>query len=169
VGTTLTEDKVVVLLGSGSDEGFSRSITDALKGFGVNYDVRVASAHKTPGKLLKILKACEAREDRIVYITVAGRSNALSGFVDANTSKPVIACPPYSDKFSGADIFSTLRMPSGVCPLVVLEPESAALAALKILALGRPELEEGIRRHHRQIRGRVDAADERLRSSGGGD
>jgi 5-(carboxyamino)imidazole ribonucleotide mutase len=169
VGTTLTEDKVVVILGSGSDEGFSQRITDALKGFGVNYEVRVASAHKTPGKLLQILKAYEAREDRIVYITVAGRSNALSGFVDANTSKPVIACPPYSDKFNGADIFSTLRMPSGVCPLVVLEPEAAALAAMKILALGRPELEEGIRRHHRQIRGRVDAADERLRSSGGGD
>ncbi|KON27486.1 N5-carboxyaminoimidazole ribonucleotide mutase [miscellaneous Crenarchaeota group archaeon SMTZ1-55] len=162
----MTEDKVVVILGSGSDEGFSQPITDALNGFGVPYEMRVASAHKTPGKLLQILKAYEASEDRIVYITVAGRSNALSGFVDANTSSPVIACPPYSDKFSGADIFSTLRMPSGVCPLVVLDPESAALAALKILAMGRPGLEATVRRHHQQIQGRVEAADERLRSSG---
>jgi 5-(carboxyamino)imidazole ribonucleotide mutase len=114
------------------------------------------------------LKAYEASEDRIVYITVAGRSNALSGFVDANTRRPVIACPPYSDKFSGSDIFSTLRMPSGVCPLVVLDPESAALAALKILAVARPGLEAAVRRHHQQIRGRVEAADERLRSSGEG-
>jgi 5-(carboxyamino)imidazole ribonucleotide mutase len=164
----MTEDKVVVILGSGSDEGFSQPITDALKGFGVPYEMRVASAHKTPGKLLQILKAYEASEDRIVYITVAGRSNALSGFVDANTRRPVIACPPYSDKFTGSDIFSTLRMPSGVCPLVVLDPESAALAALKILAVARPGLEAAVRRHHQQIRGRVEAADERLRSSGEG-
>jgi 5-(carboxyamino)imidazole ribonucleotide mutase len=47
----------------------------------------------------------------------------------------VIACPPYSDKFGGADIFSSLRMPSGVCPMFVLEPEQAALAAIKILSL----------------------------------
>lgn len=160
----MTEDKVVVILGSGRDEGFSQPLTDALKGLGVQYDVRVASAHKTPRKLLQMLQAYEASEDRIVYITVAGRSNALSGFVDANTRRPVIACPPYSDKFNGADIYSTLRMPSGVCPLVVLEPESAALAAIKILALGRPELEEGIRRHQRQIREQVTQADERLRS-----
>ena len=158
-----------MILGSGSDEGFSQPLTDALKGFGVKYDVRVASAHKTPRKLFQMLEAYEANEDRIVYITVAGRSNALSGFVDANTRRPVIACPPYSDKFHGADIYSTLRMPSGVCPLVVLEPESAALAAMKILALGRPELEEGIRRHQWQSSRRVDEADERLRSLKGGD
>lgn len=165
----MTEDKVVLILGSGSDEGFSQRITKALKSFCVKYDIRVASAHKTPRKLLQMLKTYEASEDRIVYITVAGRSNALSGFVDANTRRPVIACPPYSDKFNGADIYSTLRMPSGVCPLVVLEPESAALAAIKILALGRPGLEEGIRSHQQQIRGRVDEADERLRSSKRGD
>ncbi len=159
MGKTLTKDKVVVILGSGRDEGFSQPITDTLNGFGVQYDIRVASAHKTPRQLLQLLDAYEASEDRIVYITVAGRSNALSGFVDANTRRPVIACPPYSDKFNGADIYSSLRMPSGVCPLVVLEPESAALAAIKMLALGRPELDEGIRRRQRQMREQVTQAD----------
>lgn len=155
-------------MGSGSDETFSLDIETALKGFGVKYEVRVASAHKTPKKLLQLLAECEASEDRIVYITVAGRSNALSGFVDANTVHPVIACPPYSTKFSGADLYSSLRMPSGVCPLVVLEPASAALAAIKILALGNPRLEEGIRLHQQQNRSRVEEADERLRASRGG-
>jgi phosphoribosylaminoimidazole carboxylase PurE protein len=68
-----------------------------------------------------------------VYITIAGRSNALSGFVDAQVTAPVIACPPPSDAFGGADIFSSLRMPGGVAPAVVLEPANAALLAAKIL------------------------------------
>ena len=155
-------------MGSGSDEAFSLDIQEALKGFGVKYEVRVASAHKTPKKLLQLLAEYEASGDRIVYITVAGRSNALSGFVDANAVHPVIACPPYSSKFNGADLFSSLRMPSGVCPLVVLEPASAALAAVKILGLNDPRLEEGIRVQQQQNRGRVEDADERLRSSRGG-
>jgi 5-(carboxyamino)imidazole ribonucleotide mutase len=164
----LTEDKVVLIMGSGSDETFSLDIETALKGFGVKYEVRVASAHKTPKKLLQLLAEYEASEDRIVYITVAGRSNALSGFVDANTVHPVIACPPYSTTFSGADLYSSLRMPSGVCPLVVLEPANAALAAIKILTLGNPRLEEGIRLRQQQNRSRVEEADERLRASRGG-
>ena len=79
-----------------------------------------------------------------VYITIAGRSNALSGMVDANVSAPVISCPPYSDKFGGADVFSSLRMPSGVAPMTVLEPTGAALAAAKVLAIGNPSLREKI-------------------------
>ena len=79
-----------------------------------------------------------------MYITVAGRSNALSGMVDANVTAPVIACPPYSDRFGGADLYSSLRMPSGVAPAVVLEPDGAALLAAKILALGDPALREQV-------------------------
>ncbi|MCB0242200.1 MAG: AIR carboxylase family protein, partial [Anaerolineae bacterium] len=79
-----------------------------------------------------------------VYITVAGRSNALSGLVDGTVAAPVIACPPYSDRFGGADIFSSLRMPSGIAPAVVLEPSGAALLAAKILSLAEPALRERV-------------------------
>ena len=78
-----------------------------------------------------------------VYITVAGRSNALSGFVDGAVSAPVIACPPPSEAFGGADIFSSLRMPSGIAPAVVLEPANAALLAAKILGLVDPDVLRG--------------------------
>jgi len=165
----MTEDKVVVIIGSSSDEEILKHVGKSLEEFNVKYDVRVASAHKTPKKLLKILEDYEASGDRIVYITVAGGSNTLSGFVDANTTHPVIACPPYSEKFGGADLYSSLRMPSGVCPLVILEPESAALAAIKILALGNPVLAEGVRQHQRRMRERVEDADERLRRTHGGE
>lgn len=127
-------------MGSKSDMKFAEKIGEKLKFFGVNFEYEVASAHKTPEKVLKIVK----RGDVDLFITIAGRSNALSGMVDANTTKPVIACPPYSDKFAGMDILSSLRMPSGVAPLVVLEPENAALAALKILALKDDDLKKKI-------------------------
>jgi 5-(carboxyamino)imidazole ribonucleotide mutase len=135
--------KAVVLMGSEKDLEFCREITKHLKALGVEYEFRVASAHKTPEQVLKILK--EFEKEKIVYVTVAGRSNALSAFVDANTSKPVIACPPYSEKFGGADIYSSLRVPSGIGSLVTVEPEGAAIAAAKILALEDKELEKRVK------------------------
>ena len=135
--------KVIVIMGSERDLEFCREIAKHLKILGVDYEFRVASAHKTPEKVLAILKEFEG--EKIVYITVAGRSNALSAFVDANTSKPVIACPPYSEKFAGADIFSSLRVPSGIGSLVTIEPEGAAIAAAKIFALENRDLEKCVK------------------------
>lgn len=126
--------KIIILLGSPADVEHGQKIEATVKKFGIECVIRIASAHKTPERVLAIIK--EYEKDRCVFITAVGRSNALSGMVDANTPKPVIACPVPSDKFSGADLYSSLRMPSGVCPMTVLEPEGAALAALKILALG---------------------------------
>src|SRR4030043_1246022 len=126
--------RVAIIMGSDRDLDFRREIGKYLKLLGVDYEFRVASAHKTPEKVLEILRSLES--EKVVYITVAGRSNALSGFVDANTSKPVIACPPYSQKFSGADIYSSRRGPRGIAPVVTIEPEGAAIAPAKILALG---------------------------------
>jgi 5-(carboxyamino)imidazole ribonucleotide mutase len=125
--------KAVIIMGSERDLDFSREIAKYLKLLSVNYEFRVASAHKTPEKVLEVIK--EFDTEKIVYITVAGRSNALSAFVDANTQKPVIACPPYNEKFGGADIYSSLRVPSGIGSVVTIEPEGAAIAAAKILAL----------------------------------
>jgi 5-(carboxyamino)imidazole ribonucleotide mutase len=125
--------KAVIIMGSERDLDFSREIAKYLKLLNVAYEFRVASAHKTPEKVLEIIK--EFDREKVVYITVAGRSNALSAFIDANTQKPVIACPPYSEKFGGADVYSSLRVPSGIGSVVTIEPEGAAIAAAKILAL----------------------------------
>jgi 5-(carboxyamino)imidazole ribonucleotide mutase len=122
-------------MGSKSDLNFAQEIGKALDAFGLQAEYRIASAHKSAAYLLKMLADYEMMDCPRVYIAVAGRSNALSGMVDANVSAPVISCPPYSDKFAGADLFSSLRMPSGVAPLTVLEPGAAALAAAKILAV----------------------------------
>ncbi len=131
---------IPIIMGSRADMAHAEAIAAALEKLGLAAELRVASAHKAARYLLDLLAAYEADPQPKVYITIAGRSNALSGLVDANVSAPVIACPPYSERFGGADLFSSLRMPSGVAPAVVLEPGGAALLAAKILALADPEL-----------------------------
>ncbi|MGC9396497.1 MAG: AIR carboxylase family protein, partial [Anaerolineae bacterium] len=134
-------------------------ITSALDTYGVPHVMRIASAHKVPRYLLDMLAEYEADPQPKVYITVAGRSNALSGMVDAAVAAPVIACPPYSDKFGGVDLYSSLRTPSGVAPAVVLEPDNAALLAAKILAVGDVVLREKVLAVQEQQRQRLYAAD----------
>jgi len=156
----LTE-KVVILMGSSKDMEFCSQIAKYLENFKLNYEFRVASAHKTPEKLLKIL--AEYEDEKVVYITVAGRTNALSAFVDAHTAKPVIACPPYSEMFAGADIYSSLRVPSGIGSVVTIEPEGAAIAAAKIFALENKELAKRISEYQNEKKREIELADESAR------
>jgi len=153
--------KVIVMMGSERDLEFCREIGKYLKLLGVEYVFRVASAHKTPEQALVVLK--EFEKEKIVYIAVAGRSNALSAFVDANTSKPVIACPPYSEKYGGADIYSSLRVPSGIGSTVTIEPEGAAIAAAKILALDDKALEKRVKDHQSAKKKAVEKANDTIK------
>ena len=153
---------VVIIMGSPSDEPVARRITSGLDDFGIPWEIRVASAHKVPRYVLEILETYEADPQPKVYITVAGRSNALSGLVDAQVCAPVISCPPYSDKFAGNDVYSSLRMPSGVAPAVVLEPKNAALLAAKILALADPDLRKKVEEAQNAQRQRLLDADAKL-------
>ena len=155
--------KAIVIMASERDLEFCREIAKHLKALKVDYEYRVASAHKTPEKVLEILKELEG--EKIVYITVAGRSNALSAFVDANTSKPVIACPPTSEKFGGADIYSSLRVPSGIGSLVTIEPEGAAVAAAKILALEDKEQEKRVKEHQLEKKKEIEKANETIKKT----
>lgn len=136
---------VPIIMGSKSDLEHGRTIAAALSGYRIESEIRVASAHKAATYLLDILARYESDERPKVYVTIAGRSNALSGLVDGNVAAPVIACPPYSDRFGGADLFSSLRMPSGVAPMVVLDPGGAALAAAKILGVSNEAIRDSVR------------------------
>ncbi|MHC1692781.1 MAG: AIR carboxylase family protein [Sphaerochaetaceae bacterium] len=126
---------IAIIMGSQSDRSHADQIIAALTGCTAEITLHVASAHKQPLELLKILSSF-ATTEKVVFVTIAGRSNALSGFVAANTGFPVIACPPFADRIDMlVNIQSTLQMPSGVPVLTVLDPGNAALAAMRILAL----------------------------------
>lgn len=155
---------VIILMGSPSDRGHCEQITGALESLGVAYVQHIASAHKTPRRLLELLEGFENDPRPHVYVTVAGRSNAISGMVDASVTAPVIACPPQSSSFGGADVYSSLRMPSGVAPMLVLEPANAALAAAKILALGEADLARRVRHSQQAAVQRLIEADRELQA-----
>jgi phosphoribosylaminoimidazole carboxylase PurE protein len=155
---------VVILMGSKADAAHCEKIADAARKFGLDVTVRIGSAHKTPEHVLRMLREHEADPRPKVYITVAGRSNALSGFVDGAVAAPVIACPPPGESFGGADIYSSLRMPSGIAPAVVLDPANAALLAAKILALAEPKVRAGVAGFQKNQAEKILADDKSLSS-----
>src|SRR5512143_4349650 len=158
----MTQPLVIILMGSKSDEAHCAKIAEAARGFGLDVVTRIGSAHKTPEHALNILRQYEADPRPKVYITVAGRSNALSGFTDGSVSAPAIACPPTRESFGGADIYSSLRMPSGIAPAVVLEPANAALLAAKILGLVSPEVHARVTSYQEQMAKKIISDDDAL-------
>ncbi len=127
--------KTIIIMGSTSDEPHAKKITDKLNDYGIGWEQHAASAHKQPLKVLEILENNKDGKD-IVYITIAGRSNALSGFVAANSEFPTLGCPPFSDKADMlVNIHSTLQMPSNTPVLTVLDPGNCALAVKRIFGI----------------------------------
>lgn len=157
--------RVVILMGSKGDLDHAKKIAAELDAFGVYHTLRIASAHKSVHHLLQILESYRESGEPAVFITIAGRSNALAGLVDANTPWPVITCPPISSTFAEADVFSSLRMPSGVAPLVILDPANAALAAAKILAMRDASLRSRISAYQEKVTAGIIEADHSLSES----
>lgn len=127
--------KTVIIMGSTSDEPHAKKITDKLDEFNIRWEQHAASAHKEPLKVLEILEANKGEKD-LVYITIAGRSNALSGFVAANSDHPTLGCPPFSDKADMlVNIHSTLQMPSNTPAMTVIDPGNCAIAVKRIFGV----------------------------------
>jgi phosphoribosylaminoimidazole carboxylase PurE protein len=153
--------KVIIIMGSKSDLAHAQAMTKTLKALEIPSVMRVCSAHKATSRLMELLNEYEQGEP-LVYITIAGRSNALSAVVDANSRFPVISCPPYSDRFGGADIFSSLRLPSGIATPTILEPEGAALLAAKVLALSDSALAQRIVAYKQGLTAELSQADDEV-------
>ena len=154
--------QIIIIMGSKADLAHAQAITQTLKALDISYEMRVCSAHKATRRLLEMLQEYE-QSSPLIYITIAGRSNALSAVVDANTRFPVIACPPYSDRFGGMDILSSLRLPSGIASPTILEPEGAALLAAKMLALSDTQLEQRLNAYKQRFSAELAQADEEVK------
>ncbi|MBC8215775.1 MAG: AIR carboxylase family protein [Candidatus Marinimicrobia bacterium] len=127
--------KAIIIMGSTSDKPHAKKITDKLDEYGIAWEQHAASAHKQPLEVLEILNTNKEGKD-IVYVTIAGRSNALSGFVAANSEFPTLGCPPFSDKTDMlVNIHSTLQMPSNTPVLTVIDPGNCALAVKRIFGV----------------------------------
>jgi len=131
-------------MGSKSDLEFCEKIRAGLASFSISCETRVASAHRMPEYLLKVLREYYSSGDEIVAITVAGLSDALSGVVAAQRLFPVISCPPDLDKYELTKVFSSAYTPSDVPVAFVNDPLKAAHFVAQIFALSNAELKSKI-------------------------
>ncbi|MCI0503459.1 5-(carboxyamino)imidazole ribonucleotide mutase [Candidatus Micrarchaeota archaeon] len=126
-------EKVLILAGSKSDEEIAKQAMDVLNAFGVAYRYEVASAHRNPEKVDRLVRETSAQ----VFIAIAGMSAALPGVVAARTAKPVIGVP-VNASLQGLDaLMSVAQMPPNV-PVAAVGigmGKNAALLAVQILAL----------------------------------
>jgi phosphoribosylaminoimidazole carboxylase PurE protein len=133
----MSDGLVVIIMGSGSDyEERGSKIENECKELGLDTEVRVFSAHRTPGPLLDALKEYDKMDRDIVYITVAGMSDGLSGMVAGASTRPSIACPPLSRTGDNhEDYRSSYNMPPGIAHAFIPTPKNAAIYAAKILGV----------------------------------
>ncbi|UCB58266.1 MAG: 5-(carboxyamino)imidazole ribonucleotide mutase [Thermoplasmatales archaeon] len=131
--------KIQIILGSKSDMPVAEKIEKILKDFSVKYDIKVASAHRTPEYLKDLIE----KSDASVFIGVAGLSAALPGSIAAYTIKPVIGVP-VSGKVNFDAVLSIVQMPPGI-PVAAVgldRGDNAALLAIQILSVKDENLQK---------------------------
>nr|XP_033800449.1 uncharacterized protein LOC117360582 isoform X3 [Geotrypetes seraphini] len=129
------QGRVVVLMGSISDLLHCEKIKKSCTNYGIPCELRVTSAHKGPDETLRIKSEYEGDGIPTVFVAVAGRSNGLGPVLSGNTAYPVVNCPPLTADWGAQDVWSSLRMPSGLGCSTVLSPEAAAQFAAQIFGL----------------------------------
>jgi len=144
--------KILMILGSKSDMPVAEKAEKILKNFSVKYEIKVASAHRTPEYLKKMVEKSDAE----VFIGVAGLSAALPGAIASHTIKPVIGVP-VSGKVNLDSILSIVQMPPGI-PVggVGLDRgDNAALLAVQILSITDKKLAEEMNKYRKEMKEKV--------------
>ena len=160
--------QVGVVMGSDSDWPLMEATVKTLERFGVRSETRVISAHRTP-ELATAYAAGAARRGLQVIIAAAGGAAHLAGVLAANTILPVIGVPVKSGALDGLDaLLSTVQMPSGI-PVATVALGSAgavnaAILAIQILALRRPELTVKLQQHKRDLKTKVKKGNAQVQS-----
>ncbi len=159
--------KVTVFLGSESDFGAVEEGLAVLNDFGVPFGLEVTSAHRSPERTLRLVKAAEAAGTE-VFIAVAGKAAHLAGVVAAHTVRPVIGVPVESEALAGLDaLLSTVQMPKGVPVATVALGRhggtNAAILAVEILALKDEGLRAKLAVHRAKMADKVEAASLKLK------
>jgi len=158
--------RVAVLMGSASDKPVMKAAFEILTEFGVGFNGRVLSAHRTPEEVVRFIREADVGGVE-VFICGAGMAAHLAGAVAALTTKPVLAVPLESGGLGGLDaLLASVQMPGGV-PVAVFAvgragAQNAALFAVQCLALEDEELASRLAAHREAQRGKVRSDDGEL-------
>jgi 5-(carboxyamino)imidazole ribonucleotide mutase len=144
--------KIQIILGSNSDIPIAEKAEKILKEFSVVYDIKIASAHRTP----EYLKELVEKNNADIFIGVAGLSAALPGAIAAYTIKPVIGVP-VSGKVNFDSILSIVQMPPGI-PVAAVgldRGDNAALLAVQILSVKDKKLVDEMKKYREKMKEKV--------------
>ena len=135
---------VSIVMGSKSDYEVMKSCSDTFEAFGVNYEMIISSAHRSPERTAQYIKESEKKGAQ-VFIAAAGMAAHLAGVLSSKTVKPIIGVPMSASALSGIDaLLSTVQMPAGMPVATVAIGKAGAInsayLAMQILALGNEEL-----------------------------
>ncbi len=149
-------------MGSDSDWRVMKSAVDTLKNFGVDVEVTVASAHRTPQKVHDFVRNSDAQ----IFIAAAGMAAHLAGVTASLTTKPVIGVPISSEPFKGLDsLLSTVQMPGGVpvATMAINGAKNAAIFAAQILALQDDALAKKLTAYREQMAADIELKDDKIK------
>lgn len=153
--------KVAIIMGSKSDFGVVKPAVSVIKSFGVQTEVRVISAHRTPEEAHEFSTKAEERGIEVI-ICAAGKAAHLGGVIAANTTLPVIGLPVKTDMMGGLDsLLSIVQMPSGipVATVGVNGGENAGLLALQILGIKYPDIAAKLKDYKARMREKINSDD----------
>lgn len=158
--------KVSIVMGSISDKEISSKVIKILEKFGVDYETRVISAHRTPYKALEFAE--QAEENGIeVIIAIAGKAAHLAGIIAGITPLPVIGIPAKSSTMDGLDsLLSVVQMPKGVpvATVAIDGGENGGLLAVQILSIKYPELKSKFKEYKKEMSEEVIMMDRQINS-----
>jgi 5-(carboxyamino)imidazole ribonucleotide mutase len=157
---------VAVLMGSDSDWDTVKETVETLKWFGVECEVEVISAHRTPARASAFAGKAASRGIKVI-VAAAGGAAHLAGVLAAHTTLPVIGIPIKGGALDGLDaLLSTVQMPAGVPVATVALGKAgainAALLAVQVLALNRADLQRKLLEHKSRLKKKVDEGNKRL-------
>jgi len=159
---------VGILMGSDSDLPTMQESVKLLQDFGIPFEVRICSAHRTPDRLTRYAREAEARGLRVL-IAGAGGAAHLAGVLAAHLTLPVIGVPMEAGPLNGLDaLLSTVQMPGGI-PVATVAigragARNAALLAIQILALSDRRLQRKLRDYRTRMAAEVAAKDQKVQS-----
>ena len=156
--------KVALIMGSKSDYPVVQRAEEVLKNFGIKFETRVISAHRTPKAAAEFSENAEAGGIEVI-IAAAGKAAHLAGVLAAGTALPIIGIPVKSSTLDGLDsLLSMVQMPKGVpvATVAIDGAENAALLAVQILSLKYPELRVAMKEYKEKMERDILAEDKNL-------
>jgi len=164
----VTNISVLILMGSDSDAPVMQAAVDVLNEFEIRSEMTVASAHRSPERVMRLVREAPGRGVR-VFIVGAGAAAHLAGVVAAHTTCPVIGVPIDSSPLKGLDaLLSTVQMPPGVpvATVAIGKPgaSNAGVLAAQILAVADPAIAERLAAYKTRLAEKVEQAAEKLRA-----